>query len=167
MGSEKHFPKKLDIEEPLTRWELLDVYGIDKEIAITAESLTSQIAVVEKRLGVRLKASADYAASLKPALFKPEPRARNFESKWNVYLLECADGSWYAGVAMNVLARLKKHNSGLGSKYVASRCPARLIMSVDGFEKSAALKLELQLKQLRTHQEKADLVTQYPNVTIH
>lgn len=169
MTVEKHFPDKQDINKPLNWWQTIDVYGIDKEVAITAASLTAEISTVEKKLSNRLNASVAYAASCAPPHFKlgPKGRPQNFEAKWNVYILECADGSWYTGVAMNVLERLRKHNAGLGSKYVASHRPARLVMSVEGFEKPAALKLEVQLKRLRTHKEKADLLTQYPNVTIH
>jgi putative endonuclease len=37
---------------------------------------------------------------------------------WNVYLLECAGGSLYCGIAKDVDKRLVQHNSGKGSKFV-------------------------------------------------
>jgi len=35
---------------------------------------------------------------------------------WFLYLLECADGTYYVGVAPNLEERLKKHNAGRGAK---------------------------------------------------
>ena len=47
--------------------------------------------------------------------------------RFAVYILECADGSYYTGYTNNLAARLKLHNGGRGSKYVRSRRPATLV----------------------------------------
>ncbi len=44
-------------------------------------------------------------------------RTSTTESKgWFVYLLECADGTYYTGVAPDLEERLRKHNAGRGAK---------------------------------------------------
>ncbi len=52
------------------------------------------------------------------------------ESKgWSCYLLECSDGSYYAGVAVDLGERLKEHNAGTGSRHTRLRRPVRLVWS--------------------------------------
>ena len=47
----------------------------------------------------------------------PRPRA------WSVYLLECRDGSLYAGCTTDVPRRVAEHNRGRGGAYTRSRRP--------------------------------------------
>ena len=52
------------------------------------------------------------------------------ESKgWSCYLLECSDGSYYVGVALDVDERVEEHNSGIGSRHTRLRRPVRLVWS--------------------------------------
>jgi predicted GIY-YIG superfamily endonuclease len=44
-----------------------------------------------------------------------------------VYLLRCADGSYYTGSTRNLNGRLEQHASGLGSVYTSSRLPIELV----------------------------------------
>ena len=44
-----------------------------------------------------------------------------------VYMLHCADGSFYVGSARNLEARLDQHNSGKGSRYTSERMPLELV----------------------------------------
>jgi putative endonuclease len=67
---------------------------------------------------------------------------------YSVYILQCADGTYYTGVALNVAARLAAHNSGQGAKYTRARLPARLVYQENGYTKSAALKREKEIKNL-------------------
>ena len=69
------------------------------------------------------------------------------QSLWRVYLLTCSDGSLYCGSAVNVEQRLRKHNSGRGSKYVRSHLPAELLAVSQQLSKSNALSMELKLKR--------------------
>lgn len=69
-------------------------------------------------------------------------------SKYYVYLLECLDGSYYAGIAKDIEKRIASHKSGKGSKYVASRGFCRLVASKKYSNKSEALKAEYRIKQL-------------------
>jgi predicted GIY-YIG superfamily endonuclease len=37
---------------------------------------------------------------------------------WSCYLIQCADGSYYVGVATDVRERVEEHNSGTGGQYI-------------------------------------------------
>ncbi|WP_416442366.1 GIY-YIG nuclease family protein [Leucobacter sp. HNU] len=44
----------------------------------------------------------------------------------HVYILTCADGSYYVGSTRDLLRRLNQHRTGLGSKYTSKRLPVEL-----------------------------------------
>ncbi|KJS32741.1 MAG: excinuclease ABC subunit C [Desulfatitalea sp. BRH_c12] len=67
--------------------------------------------------------------------------------EWTVYLLRCADGSLYCGIAKNLGNRLSAHRKGRGAKYTRSRLPVALVASSPKMTKSDALKLEYRIKQ--------------------
>jgi putative endonuclease len=51
------------------------------------------------------------------------------EGAW-VYMLECADGSFYVGSTRDTLeARIAQHDAGVFGGYTASRRPVRLVWS--------------------------------------
>lgn len=66
-----------------------------------------------------------------------------------VYILRCADGTLYTGYTDDVERRLRVHNSGKGAKYTRSRRPVALAYAEEWPDKSAALKREAAIKQLR------------------
>jgi len=76
---------------------------------------------------------------------------------WWVYLLECSDGSYYAGVAVDVERRLAQHNAGRGAKYTRGRTPATLIASQGPMDRSAALRLEAKVKRQKRPEKPAML----------
>ncbi len=80
-------------------------------------------------------------------------------SEWNVYVLECADGSLYTGIAVDVARRLKQHNGELagGPKYTRGRRPVRLRWSDAAPHRSAALQREAAIKRL-SRTEKLQLI---------
>ena len=51
------------------------------------------------------------------------------EEVWFCYMLECSDGSLYAGIATDVEERVKKHNWGVGPQFTARRMPVKLVWS--------------------------------------
>ena len=53
-----------------------------------------------------------------------DPRAEN-DPSFYLYVLECADGTWYTGYTVDVAERVRAHNAGAGAKYTRSRLPAR------------------------------------------
>ena len=65
-----------------------------------------------------------------------------------VYIVRCADGSFYTGYARDPRTRLRLHNDGKGAKYTAGRRPVRLVYTEPHDTLSAALKREYQIKQL-------------------
>ncbi|MBE3101022.1 MAG: GIY-YIG nuclease family protein [Firmicutes bacterium] len=68
---------------------------------------------------------------------------------WVVYLVRCKDGSLYCGVTNNLEKRIATHNSGKGAKYTSPRLPVVLVVASETMSRSAALKLEYQVKQQR------------------
>ncbi|MGA8247861.1 MAG: GIY-YIG nuclease family protein [Nocardioides sp.] len=46
-----------------------------------------------------------------------------------VYLLECADGSYYTGSTVDLERRLSQHQEGEGAAYTRRRRPVRLVWS--------------------------------------
>jgi putative endonuclease len=44
-----------------------------------------------------------------------------------MYILECADGSYYVGSTRDLDQRMAQHLSGLGSRYTAGRLPVKLV----------------------------------------
>jgi putative endonuclease len=69
---------------------------------------------------------------------------------WTVYILECADGTLYTGIARELERRLAQHNGELsgGPKYTRGRRPVRLLWSAQADTQSQALKRELAIKRL-------------------
>jgi len=44
-----------------------------------------------------------------------------------MYILKCADGSYYVGSTKNLELRLSQHQSGKGSRYTSGRLPVELV----------------------------------------
>ncbi|MBI4086731.1 GIY-YIG nuclease family protein [Candidatus Kaiserbacteria bacterium] len=66
-----------------------------------------------------------------------------------VYMLECADGTYYTGSTNDVERRVLAHNAGkTGAKYTRSRLPVRLVYMEGCGDKSAAMKREAEIKQM-------------------
>lgn len=70
------------------------------------------------------------------------------ERTYVVYLLYCADTSYYCGMTNNLDARLAKHNSGKGSKYVRTRLPCTVLGHSRLLTKREALRYERAIKSL-------------------
>ena len=49
-----------------------------------------------------------------------EPQVANAPSFY-LYVLECADGTWYTGYTVDVAERVRAHNAGAGAKYAEYR----------------------------------------------
>lgn len=63
------------------------------------------------------------------------------------YVLECNDGSYYAGYTVDIERRLHNHNTGKGAKYTRGRTPVKLLYSEEFDSKSEALKMEIKFKK--------------------
>ena len=81
-----------------------------------------------------------------------------------VYILECADGTWYTGWTNDLERRVKTHNSGQGAKYTRSRLPVRLIYSEEYETAVEAQRREYAIKQM-TRRRKEILVKKPERMT--
>lgn len=74
---------------------------------------------------------------------------------WFLYLIECADGSIYTGIATDVDARFDKHVNGTGARYTRSRKPLRVLASFPLADRSSASRAEYRVKQLTATEKRA------------
>jgi len=65
------------------------------------------------------------------------------------YVLECADGTYYAGYTNDLIKRVDVHNQGKGAKYTRARLPVTCIYKETYETKQLAMKAEYAFKQLR------------------
>lgn len=72
-----------------------------------------------------------------------------------VYIVRCADRTFYIGTAKDVKARVAVHNTGKGAKYTRPRLPVRLVWQEGPMSLTRALQREYQLKQLTRPQKQA------------
>ncbi len=82
------------------------------------------------------------------------------DGNWWVYILECADGSLYTGIATDLLRRVQQHNGERvgGPKYTRGRRPVTLRWSDGAPNRSAALQREAAIKKL-SRAEKQSLIS--------
>jgi putative endonuclease len=72
-----------------------------------------------------------------------------------VYILRCADRTFYIGIAKDVTARVGVHNARKGAKYTRPRLPVRVVFQEGPMSLTRALRREYQLKQLTRLQKQA------------
>ncbi len=93
-----------------------------------------------------MPAAGASGAATRPALSrKAEPVPAQ---PYHLYVLECADGTLYTGVALDVVERFIKHLLGLGAAYTRSHPPLRVLACRCYPSKGEALSAEYALKQL-------------------
>jgi putative endonuclease len=82
------------------------------------------------------------------------------QATWFVYMLQCADGTFYTGITTDLQRRLKEHNAAkTGAKYTRVRRPVDLVFQQEVADRSSAAKYEYQIKQL-SRSEKLKLIKQ-------
>ena len=67
---------------------------------------------------------------------------------WTLYLLECADGSLYAGITNDLERRFALHAAGKGAKYTRARKPMRYLACQHFPDRASASRAEHALKRL-------------------
>jgi len=72
-----------------------------------------------------------------------------------VYIVRCANDRLYTGYAVDVAARIAKHNAGKGAKYTRINGPVELLVSWEAPSHIVALKLERRIKTLSRAQKLA------------
>lgn len=71
---------------------------------------------------------------------------------WAFYVLECVDGTLYAGITTNLDARFQAHLRGKGARYTRAHKPlfVKCTLTCEAFEdKGAALRVEAAFKKLK------------------
>ncbi len=87
---------------------------------------------------------------------------------YSLYIVACADGSLYTGIATDVERRVAEHNGfgangelaggkSKGARYTSARRPVRLVYEAAFETRSQASKEEFRIKQL-TRSEKQELI---------
>jgi putative endonuclease len=64
------------------------------------------------------------------------------------YIVECADGTYYTGWALDPERRVATHNKGRGAKYTKMRLPVQLVYVEEQPDLSTALKREIAIKRM-------------------
>jgi putative endonuclease len=65
------------------------------------------------------------------------------------YIVECADGTYYTGWAINPEKRVAVHNKGRGARYTRTRTPVRLVYVEELPDRTSAMKREIAIKRLK------------------
>ena len=73
-----------------------------------------------------------------------------------VYILQCADGSYYTGLTNNLELRLEQHNSGTNpASYTYRRRPVFLVFNQDFSDVNQAILFEKKIKKWSAKKKKA------------
>lgn len=67
---------------------------------------------------------------------------------WHLYMVRCADGTLYTGIATDVARRVAAHAAGRGARYTRGRGPFALVYSEACGDRSSASRREHALKRL-------------------
>jgi len=86
----------------------------------------------------------------------PESNMAN-DSPWYVYILKCADNTFYTGITIDVDRRLQEHNTDnkLAAKYTRVRRPVTLAYQEKLTSRSRAARRESEIKKLPRHKKLA------------
>mgnify|MGYP001093016506 CR=1 FL=1 len=82
------------------------------------------------------------------------------KSKWWVYIVQCRNGTYYAGSTNNIENRIKLHNKGHGAKYLRGKLPVKLVYAKEYRYYKNALRAERRVKKL-TRTQKLKLIRIY------
>jgi predicted GIY-YIG superfamily endonuclease len=65
------------------------------------------------------------------------------------YIVECVDGTYYTGWAVNPEKRVAMHNNGRGARYTKTRRPVRLVYIEELPDRKSAMKREIAIKKMK------------------
>ena len=82
------------------------------------------------------------------AMASQKRRKKKGAADWIVYILRCADESFYTGITNNISRRVKMHQQGKASKYTRSHGPVELVYQEVLSDRGLALVREYELKRL-------------------
>jgi putative endonuclease len=64
------------------------------------------------------------------------------------YIVECADGTYYTGWAIDPERRVAVHNKGRGARYTRTRLPVKLVYVEEQPDLKTAMKREIAIKKM-------------------
>lgn len=67
---------------------------------------------------------------------------------WCLYLLECENGAFYAGITNQLAARFQAHKAGKGAKYTRANPPVRILAQRPYADRASASVAEAAIKKL-------------------
>ncbi|HQW81642.1 MAG TPA: GIY-YIG nuclease family protein [Pseudomonadota bacterium] len=79
------------------------------------------------------------------------------QPNWCLYLIECRNGAWYAGITNDIERRYAMHLAGRGAKYTRANPPLRLLGTRAFADRSSASKAEHAIRRLPRAQKLAFL----------
>jgi putative endonuclease len=84
----------------------------------------------------------------------PDPVA--VPPEFSLYIVRCANGSLYTGIATDVDRRLEEHASGVrGARFLRGKGPLEIVFSARAGDRAAASRLEHRVKRLNRAQKLA------------
>lgn len=79
-------------------------------------------------------------------------------AEFSLYIVRCADGTLYTGIATDVRRRVAEHQSGArGAKFLRGKEPLEIVFSEAVGDRAQASRLEYRVKRL-SRQRKLDLI---------
>ena len=84
-----------------------------------------------------------------------------------IYILRCADGSYYTGHTDNLEKRIGEHQTGACGGYTATRLPVELVWSQECASRVEALTGELQIKGWSRKKKEAMMRSDWIGVSLH
>ena len=64
------------------------------------------------------------------------------------YIVECADGTYYTGWAIDPERRVAVHNQGRGARYTRMRLPVKLVYVEEQPDRKSAMRREIAIKKM-------------------
>lgn len=84
-----------------------------------------------------------------------------------LYILRCADDSFYTGITWNLKERIKEHNSGIKTCLQKTKVPASLVYWEVFSSKIEAAKREKEIKGWRREKKENLINSLHKNISLH
>lgn len=75
-------------------------------------------------------------------------KSQSDRSTWVLYLLECDNGTYYAGITTDLDRRFAQHVFGIGARYTRANPPKRVLAIKVFADRASASRAEAVLKKL-------------------
>ena len=82
-----------------------------------------------------------------------------------MYILECANGTYYVGSTVNLKLRLQQHQNGQGANHTKKHLPVKLVYFEEFSRVQDAFKREKQIQKWRREKKEALIFGQFNKLT--